>query len=123
MMETAQEVKKATSAATEEESQVIVFCRYTATGPEQLIRIWGTTVLVDRESSHESRLLFTDNVAVAPQWMHVPFGTTARFTLIFSGLPKSCRQFDLIERITEPGGFEVRRIPRNNTDVYEVDLI
>lgn len=106
-----------------EESQVIVFCNFRAAGPDQLIRIWSTTVLLDRGSSHESKLLFTDNIAVAPQWMHVPNGTTARFTLIFSGLPRSCTRFDLIERIPEPGGFEVRSIPRNKTDVYEVEFV
>ena len=116
-------VQLQTATAVEEESQVIVFCHYRATGPDQLIRIWSTTVLSDRSSSHESNLLFTDNVAVAPQWMHVPNGSTARFTLIFSGLPRSCTSFDLIERIPEPGGFEVRNIGRNKTDVYEVEFL
>ena len=116
-------VQLQTATAVDEECQVIVFCNYRATGPDQLIRIWSTTVLLDRSSAHESKLLFTDNVAVAPQWMHVPNGSTARFTLIFSGLPRSCTSFDLIERIPEPGGFEVRNIGRNKTDVYEVEFL
>ena len=41
----------------------------------------------------------------------------------FSGLPRSCTSFDLIERIPEPGGFEVRNIGRNKTDVYEVEFL
>jgi hypothetical protein len=42
--------------------------------------------------------------------------------LIFGALPKKCHVFQLIEEIPEEGGFTVRNIIRNKTDVYEVDV-
>jgi hypothetical protein len=42
--------------------------------------------------------------------------------LIFEGLPKTCNAFDLIEQISQPGGFAVSGIPRNEKDVYHVNL-
>jgi len=47
-------------------------------------------------------------------------GTTVRFTLIFSSLPKTCEVFDLIEEV--PSGFEVYDIKRNSSDVYNVTI-
>ena len=44
------------------------------------------------------------------------------FTLVFSGLPKDCKSFDLREEIPEEGGFLVKNIKRNGTDVYRVKL-
>jgi hypothetical protein len=54
--------------------------------------------------------------------MPVEYGQTLIFTLVFSGLPKECKSFDLMEKIPEPGGFEIRNIRRNSTDVYHVDI-
>jgi len=72
-----------------EAGQVVVHCFYKA-GPfyGDKIRIWKTTFLL--------------------------YG----FTLIFSGLPKTCMMFDLIEQIQAPGAFEVKNITRNKSDVY-----
>ena len=44
------------------------------------------------------------------------------FTLIFTGLPKDCNYFDLFEKIPEPGGFLVKNIKRNNSDVYFIEI-
>jgi hypothetical protein len=60
---------------------------------------------------------------VAPKWMKIASGSTLRFTLFFSTLPKNCTVFDFFEDITESGAFEIRGIKRNNSDVYRVTIV
>ena len=105
------------------ESQVIVhgFFKNTGDMPE-LIRIWSTTFLITQNSYHKSRLVHFENITLFPYWTPVEVGTTHRFTLIFSGLPKSCVLFDLVEEIPQSGGFEIRNIARNKRDVYELNF-
>ncbi len=100
------------------ESQVVVHCEYTAQIFDDQIRIWRSTHLLDNDSSHCSDLVASENITLYPQWMPVKAMETVRFTLIFTGLPKSCKSFDLIEFIPESGGFECLNIRRNKTDVY-----
>ena len=88
-----------------------------------LVRIWKTTFLVDRSSPSKSELIHAENISYAPQWTLIPDLQPFTFLLIFSGLPKSCNVFDLVEQISEPGGFHVPGIARNETDVYHVDLV
>jgi hypothetical protein len=59
---------------------------------------------------------------MAPVWTRIPDKATYSFLLVFEGLPKSVKQFDLIEDIPQAGGFEVRNITRNDSDVYHIDL-
>jgi len=40
-----------------------------------------------------------------------------KFTLIFEGLDKPRKHFDLVEDIPEPGGFIIKR---NKSDVYDI---
>ena len=103
-----------------EEGLVIVNCSYHSM-ISSYIRIWDTTVLIDRSSGHRSRLLQAINIPLAPVWMTVKEGTT-RFTLVFSGLPENCETFDLYEDIQLWGKFEVRGIRRNTDDIYEVTI-
>ncbi len=107
---------------TQEESQVVVHCSYTSAGFMDLIRIWPTTYLIDQGSSHKSKLVHAENVSIAPIWTRLEYGQTRVFTLIFSGLPKSCTVFDFIESVPEPNGFEIRNIQRNAADVYFVEV-
>lgn len=72
------------------------------------------------ESDHQSEMVHAENISIYPEWQEVLDGSTAYFSLIFTGLPKSCRKFDLYERIPESGGFMVWGIERNETDVYYV---
>ena len=65
---------------------------------------------------------FADGISFAPHWTVIPFNRPLEFTLIFKGLPKQCTSFDLVELIPEEGGFEVRNIKRNNSDVYHVTI-
>jgi len=107
---------------TQEESQVIVHCSYTSQGFMDLIRIWPTTYLIDQGSDHKSELVHAENVSLAPIWTRLEYGETRVFTLVFSGLPKSCAVFDFIESVPEPNGFEIRNIQRNGSDVYFVEV-
>ena len=107
----------------ETEGTVIVHCSFTAiisTG----IRIWHSTFLVDKVSGRKSKLLHAINIPFALTILPVKAGTTARFTLIFSALPKTCKVFDLIEIAQVPDfcGFTVYHINRNENDVYNVEI-
>ncbi len=106
----------------QEESMVIVHCSYDSLFGGG-IRIWNSTVLIDHQSGDRSRLLHAENITIAPVWMEVPAGTTARFTLIFASLPKTCEVFDLYEDIPEEGGFHIKGIKRNKSDVYNVEIV
>jgi len=51
-------------------------------------------------------------------WARVEPGGAS--TLLFEALPSSCRVFDLIEDIPQPGGLAVQDIARNGKDVYRL---
>jgi len=105
-----------------EDSYVYVHCYFDNPGSNTLIRIWKTTFLIDPLSGTRSSLVHTENISLAPQWTLIADGTSFSFLLVFSGLPKSCRQFDMKEEITQPGGFLVTGITRNETDVYHINI-
>lgn len=105
-----------------EDSFVYVHCYFHNKGENMLIRIWKTTYLIDRLSGTRSKLLHAENITMAPLWTQIPDGARYSFLLIFSGLPRSCKQFDLLEEIAEPGGFFIKDISRNETDVYHIDV-
>ena len=105
-----------------EESQVTIHFKYTGSMWGTKIRIWKSTFLHAKGSSHQSSLVHVENISVHPTWTHVSAGETINFTLIFSGLPKDCEYFDLIEDIPEPGGFIINDIKRNNSDVYHFTM-
>lgn len=108
--------------STLEEGCIYVHCKCANPGDDLLVRIWRTTYLIDHHSSAKTQLLHAENITIAPQWSLVPKGCTHNFLLIFGSLPKSCTQFDLIEEITQPGGFEIRNISRNESDVYHINI-
>lgn len=108
---------------TKEEGQVIVHC--ISGGSifyDSFVRIWQTTYLFDQHSDHRSQLVHIENISLAPQWMRIPAGTVAHYSLIFSGLPKDCAMFDLEEIIPQPGGFKASNIQRNDSDIYYIRL-
>ncbi|MCX6250187.1 MAG: hypothetical protein NTX61_05485 [Bacteroidetes bacterium] len=105
----------------EEQGTVIVHCSFSA--PIDIsIRIWNSTFLVDRVSGSKSQLLHALNISYAPHWELVKAGTTKRFILIFSSLPKTCEVFDFIEEVPDSFGFEIYGIKRNSSDVYNVSI-
>jgi len=111
---------------TEEMGQVVlhfVFHTSDVLLGDTLIRIWPTTYLYDLHSSHKSELVHIENITYYPDWYLCPAGSESFFTLIFSGLPKSCTAFDFIEHCTnQSGAFQVKNIQRNKTDVYFLQL-
>lgn len=109
---------------TEELGQVVLHIFYNAPVYSFMnIRIWPTTYLYDQHSSHKSELVHFENICLYPQWMPVFPGEKYHFTLVFSGLPKSCTVFDFIEVCDhEAGAFEARGILRNDSDVYYLEM-
>ena len=121
--EICQEILEALLTEVQEEQQVIVHCCYPATYHiGSLIRIWQSTFLVDERLNHRSGLIHHENISLFPYWTPVPPMQDYWFTLVFSGLPKDCKSFDLREEIPEEGGFLVKNIKRNGTDVYRVKI-
>jgi hypothetical protein len=107
---------------TAEEGQVVVHCLYNSDRrPWMRIRIQPTTYLYAKGSAHRSDLLHVENIVMAPDWQFVPASGEAYFSLIFGGLPKDCTVFDLVE-LNEDSPFRAYGIPRNEQDVYFIDL-
>lgn len=117
-----QDLREALGLVQQSAGQVVVHCSFKAQAQLNMIRVWPSTVLVDHHSGHRSEMLHRENISLYPFWTMVTTGDTHRFTLVFAGLPKSCTVFDFWEDIPEPGGFEIKGIARNQTDVYHIDL-
>lgn len=119
----AKEILESLQTKIEEEKQVIVHCCFPASPfLGNLIRIWHSTYLFDNQSEHRSKMIHVENISISPYWTPVPFMKDFWFTLIFSGLPKDCKSFDLKEVIPEEGGFFIESIKRNSSDVYRVKI-
>jgi hypothetical protein len=88
----------------------------------EFIRIWQSTFLFDRASSHTSQLVAFERISLYPHWTRLDYAQPYVFTLVFEGLPKHVRSFDLAEVIPDPNGFRIEAIARRPGDVYEVDL-
>lgn len=116
------DVLSSIAPATLEDSYIYVHCYFNNVYKDMLIRIWRSTYLNDQGSSARSKLIHAENISMAPMWTRIPDSKIYSFLLIFEALPKSCKNFDLIEDIPQPGGFEVRNIIRNESDVYHIDL-
>ena len=105
-----------------EESQVVIHCIYNSCSrPGMRIRVQPSTYLYDENSSHRSELVHVENIVLAPKWQNVSESGEAYFSLVFSGLPKSCTVFDLIE-VNEACPFRATGIARNEEDVYFICL-
>jgi len=123
------EIKEATLTKTkvetkaDEKGYVYVHLNFHAGPHGEGIRIWHSTFLIDHHSAHESKLVHAWNIAFAPQWTLLEPNQLFQFLLVFEALPKSCKVFDLFERIPEDGGFEIKSIGRNKSDVYRLKLV
>ena len=119
----AQEILEMLKPETLEEKQVIVHCCFPATFfLGNLIRIWPSTFLVNESLAHKSSLIHHENITLFPDWTEVPPFKDYWFTLVFAGLPKDCKTFDLQEIIPQEGGFHIKNIKRNGSDVYRVKI-
>lgn len=102
--------------------QVIVHGICHARDTETYIRIWPTTFLFDQHSLHLSELVHYEKISGFPIWTHIKTHSTFAFTLVFTGLPSTCKIFDLVEVIPQSQGFFVPNIIRNEQDVYYLDF-
>ncbi|MEI6899564.1 MAG: hypothetical protein WCL00_06785 [Bacteroidota bacterium] len=116
-----EDVKQSLLSQVEVEGVVTVHCAYHSADGE-VIRIWRSTYLVEKSTGIRSKLVDALDIPFYPVRLVVPAGTTALFTLFFAPLARSCEAFDLFEDIPELGGFEIKDIQRNQTDVYHVCL-
>lgn len=121
-VEICNELKKELSLLHMEEKQVIIHCSIYGMDFGDAARIWKSTYLIDKKTGEKYKMLFAEGISFAPAWTLIPFNKPLEFTLIFKGLPKSCKLFDLVEIIPEEGGFEVLNINRNSSDVYYVTI-
>ena len=105
---------------TEEEGQVVLHFMYRAAmSDDSAIRIWPSTYLFDCDSDHRSEMVHVENITLYPEWMSCRPLSNTHFTLIFTGLPKSCTHFDFEEFCDGSGGeFAAYGIKRNSSDVY-----
>ncbi len=97
-----------------EERQTIVHC---SCGEDYAYRVWPSTFLIEHGTGKQAKLITAFNISFAPLWT---LNDGKGFTLIFEGLSKECSLFDLKEIIPQEGGFEVKGIKRNHSDVYQV---
>ena len=102
-----------------EERQTIVHCSIASADENYAYRIWPTTFLIEHGTGKQAKLITAFNISFAPQWT---LNDGKGFTLIFEGLSKGCKVFDLKEVIPQAGGFEVKGIRRNNSDVYQINI-
>lgn len=121
-VEICNELKNELSLLHMEEKQVIIHCSIYGMDFGDAARIWKSTYLIDKKTGEKYKMLFAEGISFAPAWTLIPFNKPLEFTLIFKGLPQSCKLFDLVEIITEEGGFEVLNINRNSSDVYYVTI-
>ena len=82
------------------------------------VRIWPSIKLRCRTSGTESKFIHAIGLSPFPNLTRVEPGEA--YTLLFEALPSSCRAFDLIEDIPQPGGLVVEDIARNGRDVYRL---
>jgi hypothetical protein len=114
---TKEETEIQTETMVAEENQTIVHC---ICGVDAAYRIWPTTYLIEHGTGGRAKLVTAFNVSFYPHWTLKNAGQ--KFTLIFEGLSRNCSMFDLKEEIPQEGGFFVREILRNGSDVYTVNI-
>lgn len=117
------EVITLVGTAAMDDAHVYVHCHCRHATEGLLVRIWKTTFLIDDASHARSSLVHVENISMAPDWTAIPPARHYSFLLIFTRLPADCKAFDFVEEIPQPGGFTVRNIPRNETDVYHIELL
>lgn len=122
LLDTEHKVKIDVKLTPVNDGQVTVHCVYKAGDEGGLIRIWKSTFLRAVGSLAYASLVHAEGITLYPHWLVLQPFETHVFTLIFTPLPKDVLVFDLIEEIPQEGGFVVRNIQRNSSDVYRVHL-
>ena len=105
-----------------ESDHVILNCTIAGSEQNESVRIWDSTFLVVDTMKYKSKLITATNISLYPEWTKINIGETLNFSLEFGPLPKGCTKFDLVEDIPESGGWIVRDIIRNSSDIYQVEF-
>jgi hypothetical protein len=111
-----------------EEKQVTVICWL---NNNIKARILPTTYLICNQTGKRSKLLYTENIAIYPDWHRLKSGE--RFMMVFEPLNNDCLTFDLFEEaqelvvewweeIPELFEFHSKHIVRNQMDCYKVRM-
>jgi hypothetical protein len=106
----------------EKRDKVILNCKITGDEDNESVRIWDSTFLVNDKLNHKSKLINAFNISRYPEWTKIEIGEILNFKLEFTPLPEECSEFDLIEDIPESGGWVLRGIKRNRSDIYEIEI-
>jgi hypothetical protein len=104
------------------DGQVTVHCSILGSFLSDRIRIWESTYLFPKESGHKSELASVHNITLYPHWTKLQWNERHYFTLVFTGLPRDCKEFDLVEVVSAGIPFQYRNIQRNETDVYRINF-
>ena len=97
-----------------EESQVIV--KGYINDYRSSVRIFPDTYLKCNQTGKRFKLINSFNIGDYPSYTELR--RHEYFTLIFEGLEKNCKSFDLIENLSEPRVFRKFKISRKSSDVY-----
>lgn len=107
------------------DAYTIIHCRYRA--KEKYVNggwvnIWSSTFLTNGQGE-SIKMIHAENVPIAPEkHFFTRAGQVLLFTLFYPSLPSSWSHFDLIEKTDTGNGFTVKRITRNKTGVYRVNV-
>ena len=112
-------------ANAQEQGQVIIHCLHYGCSSECgktlkcELKLNPNVQLIPTNGSRPSKLIQTYNINLPPgRTFKNSYGT--EFTLIFTGLPKNCTEFDFIEPDEGGKGWEAKNIKRNKTDLYKL---
>ncbi|MEO7766086.1 MAG: hypothetical protein ABIS01_01625 [Ferruginibacter sp.] len=107
--------------AQQTEECTIVHCRYFTDQPTG-VRIWPSTYLV-QDNGRRCKLIKNFNISLVPEWTyHFIQNEFIRFTLVFEGLGKECIFFQLLEDIPQPYAFYSKKVQKNQSGVYTVEV-
>ncbi|MBC7887581.1 MAG: hypothetical protein H7Z13_06810 [Ferruginibacter sp.] len=107
--------------AQQTEECTIVHCRYFTDEPAG-VRIWPSTFLVE-DRGRRCKLIKNFNISIMPQWTyHIIENEFIRFTLVFEALGRECLFFHLLEDIPQPFGFYTKKVLKNSSGVYTVEV-
>jgi hypothetical protein len=108
------------------ESQTIIHCKIKAYEIFQQggwANISPNTYLLNRESNERLKLIYTENIPLAP---HRHFFRHPKdclhFTLLFKKIPETWKTFCLYEETALGDGFFVSEIAKNKSGVYRISI-
>lgn len=115
-IEIAPEIKNALSELSKVNSQVIIHCSINL-DKNAFVFLKKNTYLKANDGEHISQLVYYENISIDPVRTSFEKGM-CNFSLVFEGLPKDCKSFDLIEETQELCPFTKLNNKRNTSDVY-----